>query len=307
MATITLAEHLLRVKSKLVLGITQEILDVNPMFVLMPWNGYAGSGIITNREQTLGDADFYGLGDTITSKAASDSQDVTFKATRVIGDAEIDGLQQAESEGSGNDNIAIEVASKAKSVGRKIQTGIATGSGSNPQMNSLHSMVDSGQYATTTGNIFDDLDLLCSMVLSKDSMVDWIQLSMRDALKLRSAYRASTGVPMMEIKSGNRTIKVMEFNGIPVFVNSFLSITETANGAALTGGALSSMYAGNFDDGSEKVGVAMIHPQARPAGITVTNVGTKADKDQDIIRVKAYCNFASFNKTGIARLTDRAA
>lgn len=123
----------------------------------------------------------------------------------------------------------------------------------------------------------------------------------------RAAMRASGGVPMMEIKSGNRTMKIMEFNGIPVFVNSFLPVTETATGAALTGGALSSMYAGNFDDGTQKVGVSLIHPISTPAGISVKPIGEMETKDQEIFRVKAYCNFASFNKMGVARMTDIAA
>jgi len=308
MSVLTLAEFIKRTRDQLVRGVASQILTTNPIYLLMPWTGYAGSGITVNQEKTLGDADFYGLDDTITAKAPSAVTPVLFRSTRVIGDAELDGLQLAESGADINDLMAMEVASKSKSVGRKIQEGMATGDGTDPKMNSFHSMIDSGQYVTGGGgNIFDYLDALTQKVLSKDGLVDFIMLPGTQALKMRVAYRALGGVPMMEVKSGGRTFQVMEFNGIPCFTNNWLSTKETAAGAALTGGALSSIYAGCFDDGTQKVGVSMIHPMTVPAGITAKPIGDKETKDQSIYRVKAYCNFASFNKVGVARLTDMPA
>jgi len=308
MSVMTYAEFIKRSTNQLEKGIAQEILTTNPIFTPMPWLSYQGSAIILNREAVMGDADFYGLDDTIAAKAPSQVSQVVYKATRIIGDAELDNLQVAESESSENDLMVTEVSSKAKSVGRKIQSGMATGTGADPQYKSLHSMIDSGQYVTGgSGDIFGYLDEAIAKILSKDGMVDWLMVHGRDARKIRTAYRALGGVPMSDVKHGNRTYQIMNFDGIPIFTNNWLSITETAGGAALTGGALSSIYAGNFDDGSKKVGVALIHPQASPVGIQVDNIGNKDDKDQRIIRVKSYSNFASFNKVGIARITDMPA
>lgn len=308
MSVMTLAEFILRTRDQLIAGVAEEILTTNPMFILTPWQGYAGSGISTNREAVLGDADFYGLDDEITSKAPSEVDQVLFRSTRVIGDAELDQLQVAESNSDINSLMTMEVASKAKSVGRKIQQGMATGSGADPQYNSLHSMIDSGQYVTGgaagSGAIFGFLDAAMQKVLSKDGYCDWLMLHGRDALTLRAQYRLLGGVPMMEVKSGNRSIQVMEYNGTPVFTNNWLSITETAGGAALTGGALSSIYAGNFDDGTKKVGVSLIYPQSAGMGLNVNPIGDKESKDQQIVRVKSYSNFASFNKVGVSRVTD---
>ena len=92
------------------------------------------------------------------------------------------------------------------------------------------------------------------------------------------------------------------YEDIPIFKNEYLPVVETANGAALTGGALTSVWAGVFDDGSERVGVAGIHPASVPAGLVVHPVGYKEDKDEDIWRIKQYANFASFNRRGLARL-----
>ncbi len=308
MSVMTLTEFIKRTRDQLIAGVAEEILTTNPMFILMPWQGYAGSGISTNREAVLGDADFYALDDTITAKAPSEVEQILYRSTRIIGDAELDRLQLAESGSDINDLMAIEVASKSKSVGRKIQEGMALGTGTDPQYNSLHSMIDSGQYVTGgaagSGAIFGFLDDAMQLVLSKDGYCDWIMLHGREALVLRNAYRALGGVPMMEVTSGGRTIQVMEFNGTPVFTNNWLSITETAGGAALAGGALSSIYAGNFDDGTKKIGVSLIYPQSAGMGIAVNPIGDMESKDQRIVRVKSYSNFASFNKVGVARITD---
>ena len=304
MGTMTLVEFKKRTRDQLIAGIVEDIYTTNPIYAFMPWQGFAGSGISVNRETTMGDAQFLAIGGEITSKAASVVTQVLFEPTTCIGDAEINDLQVAMSGSDINDVVATEISSKSKNVGRQIQNGIATGDGSSPNMNSMHSMIDSEQYATGGAGNFEMIDSLIDLVKSKDGQVDWMQAHGRDIRMIRALYRGLGGVPMAEVKLGNRTIKVIEFEGIPIFQNDYLSITETAGGAALTGGALSSIYAGVWDDGTKKIGASMIYPQAIPAGITYKNIGAKETKDEDIHRVKAYMNFAIFNKRGIARLTD---
>jgi hypothetical protein len=304
MGTMTLVEFKLRTRDQLIAGIVEDIYTTNPIYAFMPWIGFAGSGVSVNREETLGDAQFLAIGGTITAKAASAVDQVIFEPTTCIGDAEINELQIAMSGSDVNDVVATEISSKAKSVGRKIQLGVATGDGSSPNMNSMHSMIDSGQYATGGALTFDMLDELIDLVKSKDGQVDWMQANGRDIRAYRALCRKLGGVPMMEVKLGNRTIQVEEFNGIPMFQNDYLSVTETASGAALTTGVLSSMYAGVWDDGTKKVGAGIIYPEAIPAGISYKPIGEKETADEMIHRVKAYMNFAIFNKKGIARLTD---
>ena len=308
MSILTLVEYQKLIRDKLLSGVVEDIYTTNPIYAFIPWMGYAGNGITVNREATLGDADFYARGATITSKAPGTRDQATFRATKIIGDAEIDNLDAAESGSDENDVTAIEISSKAKSVGRKIQGGIATGTGSSPQMNSMHSLIDSAQYTPSNGVggaalTFTMLDELLSLIKSKDGITDLIQMAGRDLIKYRALMRGLGGVPMMEVKLGNRTIQVEEYNGVPIFRNDWLSITETDDGAALTGGTQSSIYAGNWDDGSKKVGCALVYPEASTAGISVTPIGDYEAQDQKGYRVKAYTDFATFNKRGIARLT----
>ncbi len=304
MATMTAVEFVKRTRDQLIAGIVEDIYTTNPIYGFIPWIGYNGSGISVNREDTIGDAQTLALGGTITAKAASAVDQVLFQGTTLIGDAEINKKQIAESGSDINDVVTMEVSSKAKAVGRLIQAGIATGTGVAPEMNSMHTLIDATQYTTGGAMTFEMIDALIDLVKSKDGQVDWIQMAGRDIRAYRTMCRALGGVPMAEVKIGNKTIQIEEFNGIPIFQNDYLSVAETANGAALTGGALSSAYAGVWDDGSKKIGSALIYPNASTLGISFEEVGAMETKDENIYRIKAYTDFAMFNKRGIARLTD---
>jgi hypothetical protein len=305
MASQTLAEAKKLVQDQLIMGVVQDIIDINPMYSLLPFAGYSGQAILVNRENALGDAGLYAVDATITNKAAATFTQVPFTSTKLIGDVELDGLVQAQSVGGGVDQLAVEISSKAKAVGRLFQQGIATGTGTSPQMNSLHSLVDSGQFTTASAGqalSFALLDELLDLVLSKNGDVDWLMMPARTIRSYKILLRALGGTSATEVLSLPDGRQVIGYEGIPIFKNSFLSVVETANGAALSGGALASVWAGNFDDGSEKIGVAGIHPIAVPAGIQIEMIGKQEARDNDIVRVKQYANFCNFNRKGLARL-----
>jgi hypothetical protein len=304
-ATQTLAMAKLLINDEIVSGVAQDIIDVNPLYSMLPFTGYEGQAIMVNRELALGDATTYAIGATITSKAAATFTQRTFSATKIIGDAEMDGLVQATSSGGGVDQLAIEISSKAKNVGRLFQLGMFTGNGSTPIMNSLHSMVDATQLTTasTTQTLdFELLDELMDLVKSKDGQVDFLFMAARTMRSYRALLRDLGGTPadwVMNMPDGR---KVMGYEGIPIFKSDFNPIVETLNGGAVTGGVLTSVWAGCWDDGSNKVGLAAIHPISVPAGIVTEYVGKKVANDEDVWRVKWYVNVALFNRKGLARL-----
>lgn len=307
MATQTLAEAQKLIRNEIVAGVAEDIFTTNPIWAVMPWTGYEGQALLVNRENALGDAQHLAVGGTITAKSAATFTQVPFTAVTTIGDAELNGLVAAQSRSAGVDQLAVEISSKAKSVGRLLQTGIATGTGVSPQLHSLHTLTDATQYTTASAGqalSFALLDELLDLVKAKDGEVDWLLMPARTLRAYRALVRALGGTNETIIfDMGNgRTRDVDVYNGIPIFKNDYLSVTETANGAALTGGALTSVYAGVWDDGSQKVGVSMIYPDGTPVGIQVEQIGAAEAKDEQIVRVKSYSNFASFNRRGIARL-----
>jgi len=297
------------INNEIVQGVAEDIITLNPIYSFLPFIGYDGQAIIVNREVALGGSGVSLTATAITGtmKAAATFTRSTFTATKLIADAEMDGLVQAESITDGVDQIAIEISSKAKSIGRLFQQGIATGTGTSPQMNSLHSLCDASQYTTASTTQVLSLiliDELLDLVKSKDGQVDWIMLPARTLRSLKVLYRALGGAmpaDVLDMPDGT-TRTVYKYEDIPVFKNEYLPVVETANGAAITGGALTSVWAGVFDDGSQKVGVSGIHPASVPAGIVVHPVGHREGYDAEIWRLKQYANFALFNRKGLARL-----
>lgn len=305
MATQTLAMAKLLIQDEIVSGVAQDIIDVNPMFSMLPFTGYEGQAIVVNRELALGDAGNYSIGGTITHKTAATFTQRTFRATKIIGDAEMDNLVQATSQGGGVDQLAIEISSKAKNVGRLFQLGMFTGTGTSPSMNSLHNMIDATQFTTASATSlalsFALMDELLDKVKSKDGQVDFILMAPRTMRSYRTLLRALGGVPgdwVINMPDGR---KVMGYEGIPIFKSDFVPITEKLNGTSITGSARTSVWAGCWDDGSNKVGVAAIHPIAVPAGIVTEYIGKKTDFDEEVWRVKWYVNTALFNRKGLAR------
>lgn len=306
MASQTLVEAKKFINDDIVAGIVQDIIDLNPIYATIPFTSYMGQALLTNREASLGDAAFYAIDATITSKAASAYTQVPFSAVKIVGDAELDNMVAVTSASAGVDQMAIEVSSKAKSIGRLVQQGIATGTGVAPQMNSLHSLVDSGQYTTASAGqalSFALLDEGLDFVKSKDGQCDWIMMPARTMRSYKVLLRALGGTPgdwVVTLPDGRTTIS---YESVPIYKNEYLSVVETANGAALAGGALTSVWCGNFDAGDMKTGISMIHPEGAPAGVGYEFIGQLENKDSAAVRIKQYVNLAVFSKKSIARIT----
>lgn len=309
MASQTLVQAKLFINNEIVQGVVEDIISVNPIYSMLPFMGYEGQAILVNREVTLGTSEVLAVDTTISAKAAATFTQTSYSATRLIGDVELDNLVAIQSVGAGVDQMAIEISSKAKSIARLFQTGMATGTGTSPQMNSLHSLCDSSQYTTATGGTtsqalsFALLDELLDLVVAKDGEVDWIMMPKRTMRSYKVLLRALGGTSQTEVitlPDGRTTIG---YESVPIFKNEYLAVTETADGAALTGGAMTSVWAGCFDDGSSRIGLSGIHPIAAPAGIQVKQVGEMETKDSGLFRVVQYANLVNFNRRGLARLT----
>ena len=314
MATQTLAVAANYINDEIVKGVAEDIITVNPLYSVLPFSSYTGQAEIVNREPGNIDAlvataavdqDLtVGAGATYKAATAAPVQQ-TYSATKLIGDVEMDKLVQAQSQSAGVDQLSFEISSKAKSIARNFQIGMATGSGTAPAMNSLHSLVDAAQYTTASAGqavSFALLDELMDLVVAKDGEVDFIMMAPRTFRSYKALLRSLGGTTAdwaVTLPDGRTTIG---YENVPVFKNGHLSVTETANGAALTAGALTSVWAGCFDDGSKKLGISGIYPEGTSAGIQVEQVGPQEGRDAEIWRVKQYTNFVNFNRRGLARL-----
>ncbi len=306
MATQTLAEAGKHIQDELVAGVVETIVTEDPIHMVIPNVPFEGNSITVNSEDTLGDVQYLAIGGTITAKTPSTANQTTFTATKIIGDAEVDGLVAAQSSSAGRDLMAAEVMSKAKNVGEKLKEALAIGTGTGEEMHSLHTLCDASQYTTaSTGQAlsFELLDELLDLVKGG---ADYILMSKRTVRSYRALVRSLGGVAenIAFTMPDGQTKLVAQYLDIPIFSSESNSVEETANGAALTGGALTSVWAGKWDDGTKRRGLAFIYPgNMGDAGFSVAPKSDKESKDEAATRIKRYGNFVLFAKLGLARLT----
>lgn len=300
MASVTLAESAKLAQDELVAGVIENIITVNQMFEMLPFDSIDGNSLAYNREATLGDVQVAGVGDAITAKAAATFTKKNSNLTKIIGDAEVDGLIQATRSGNGNDQKAVQIASKAKSCGRQYQDMLINGSGAGNEFEGLLLLCAGGQTVDTGNNgnnlSFAYLDEMIDLVTDKDGMVDYILMPARTRRSYRDLLRNLGGTSMNDVVVMPSGGKVEAYNGIPVFRNDYI---PTDQDAGATIGTTTTIFAGTFDDGSRSHGVAGL-TAANAAGIQVVEVGEKEAADESITRVKWYCSLALFSEKGLA-------
>ncbi len=152
MASVTLAESAKLAQDDFVAGVIENIITVNRMFQVLPFDGIDGNALAYNRENVLGDVDVEGVGDAIGSKSPATFTQVTSSLTTIIGDAEVNGLIQATRSGHGNDQTAVQIGSKAKSAGRKYQDMFINGTGASNQFDGIINLCVGSQTVDTTVN-----------------------------------------------------------------------------------------------------------------------------------------------------------
>jgi hypothetical protein len=303
MASVTLAESAKLAQNELVAGIIEDVITVNRMFEVLPFEQMTGNAVQYSRENALGDVIVSTVGTTFSGanagKAAATFTTVTSSLTTIMGDAEVNGLIQATRSSDGNDQTAVQISSKAKSAGRKYQDMLINGTGANNQFSGLLGLCAAGQKVATDTNgsplTFDLLEELLDKVTDKDGQHDFITMNSRTIRSYKALLRAQGGASITETATLPSGKKVLAFNEIPIFRNDWIPINQTQG----SGTALTSVIAGTFDDGSMTHGIAGLTP-TEAAGLQVVDVGEAEDKDEHIYRVKWYCGLACFSEKGLA-------
>ena len=304
MASISLIQSADLAQDDLVSGIIENIITVNRMFEVLPFDGIDGNALAYNRENALGDVNVYGVGGTIgdggVGKSPATFTQVTSNLTSIIGEAEVNGLIQQTRSGW-NDQTAVQIASKAKSAGRKYQDMLINGTGSSEQFTGLLTLVDSGQTVDAGTNgaalAFADLDEMLDKVTDKDGQVDYITMNARPLRSYMGLLRALGGASINEVVMLPSGTEVPGYRGVPIFRNDWIPITLTHG----TETAATTILAGTLDDGSRQHGIAGL-TAANAAGIQVVDVGESETKDEHIWRIKWYSGLACFSLKGLAAL-----
>lgn len=313
MASVTLIESAKLAQDLLVAGVIENVITVNQFFQVLPFDGISGNSIKYQRENALGGVGVAGVGDVIGTndtnpltagtgegKDAATFTEVFSGLTTILGDAEVNGLIQVTRSSDGNDQTAVQVASKAKHCGRVYQHMLVNGTGAADQFTGLLSLCASGQKAATTATAgeklnFQLMDELMDLVTAKDGQVDFMMMHARERRSYRALLRGLGGAAIMEVIELPGGDKVMAYSETAIFKNDYIPIDQTFG----TSTDASSLIAGCFDDGSRSNGISGLTAE-NMAGIVVEDVGTSETKDEKITRVKWYSGLAVFSEKGLA-------
>lgn len=300
MPSVTLTESAKLAQNELVAGVIENVITVNRMFEQLPFDGIEGNALAYNRENALGDTEEIGVGDSVSAKAAATFTQVTSTLTTLIGDAEVNGLIQATRSGDGNDQTATQIASKAKSLGRRYQDQLINGTGASNQFNGLLNLCVAGQTydnGTNGANLdFETLDGMRDLVIDKDGQVDWMTMHARTIRSYKALLRALGGASINEVVTLPSGADVPAYENTPIFRNDWIPITQTKGASSATA---TTIFAGTWDDGSRQHGIAGLTAD-QAAGIQVVDVGEAESKDEHIWRVKWYAGLALFSEKGLA-------
>jgi len=298
MASVTLAQSAKLCQDVLIQGVIESIVTVDDFYWMLPFEGIDGNALSYNRENALGDVESIGVGGTITAKAAATFTQINSNLTKIIGDAEVDNMIQA-TRSSINDQTGQQIASKAKSAGRNYRNQLINGSGAADEFNGMINLCAASQKVNTGTNggalSFEWLDNLLDLVVSKDGDVDYLIMHARTRRSYKTLLRSLGGVPMEEVFTLPSGKEMLAYSGVPVFRNDYLPINQTKG----TGSAQTTVFAGVFDDGDRKTGLAGI-TATNAYGLHVERVGISETKDETIWRVKWYCGLALFSELGLA-------
>jgi hypothetical protein len=298
MSSITLPDSALLSQDMLLAGIIETIITVDQMFQVIPFLEIEGNALAYNRELAMGDSDFFGVGDDITAKNPATFEQISSSLTKIIGDAEVDELIQT-TRSNINNQKAVQIMSKAKSVARNYARNFILGDGTNNTFEGLMSLLATGQTipADPDGSplSFDLLDELLDKVVDKDGQVDYLLMHSRELRQYYALLRALGGATINDVVTLPSGAQVPAYRGTPIFRNDWIP-TDLVQGTSTNA---SIVFAGTFDDGSQTTGLSGIAAMGN-AGIRVQEVGVSETRDETITRVKWYCGLSLFSELGLA-------
>ena len=284
--------------NQLISGVIDQIIDRDDLMAVLPFTQVNGKAYVYNRENTLGGAAWLDPNDAISESAATFTE-VVAKLRILAGDVDVDKFLQSTM-GDTNDQMAIQIAKKAKAVSREFHRTLAKGdaTANGKEFDGLPQLaVAAGGTQTVTaganGNALT-LTMLDELVDSVPNGPDVIVMRRGTIRAFRALLRATYGTDAVMQQLENFGRPMLTHNGIPVIMNEFLAADEAQGSASAT----CSVYALRLN---ELDGLHGLYGGDN-AGIVVENIGTVQNKDATRIRLKWYTGLALKSTRSIGRL-----
>lgn len=276
-------------------GIIEEIIDKDEMFALLPFVQSMDETYSYVRELTNAQGAWIDAYEDL-EESASEFTPVTTKLKRIAGQVDIDNFM-IEVQSNLNDQAAIQLALKAKGMGKQFRQEVVNGDTAvNPKgFDGLRKLTVAGQTLSAGANggavSFNALDELLDAVKNGADALMMRQGAWR---AIRALNRAMGGNTAETVMINNFGQPVKAYDGVPVIINDFLPVNEAQG----TNNDTTSIYAVRMNEVDGLHGLF----GGESAGFRLERIGLLQGKDATRWRMKWYAGLALKATHSVARL-----
>lgn len=276
-------------------GVIEEIIEKDELFALVPFMSVTDKTYTYVREGDLPDVAFLDPYEDFEESAAT-FVEVSSKLKVLGGDLLMDKFTTA-TQSSLNDQVAIQIQKKAKSINRTFRNALVNGDtavnaksfdGIKKLTPSYQTLVAGANGAAVSPEMLDEL--LDAVKLGADCLM-MRQGTWRAIRAIMRTFGGNTG-DMIQIPNFGHPVRA--YDGIPVIINDYMTADEVQGTANET----CSIYALRLNEADGFHGIY----GGGPAGVQLEHIGTSHTKDADKWRVKWYAGTALKATHSVARL-----
>ena len=293
---LTLAESAKLATDMVRAGVIETIIKEEHVLDELPFIEVVGNNFVYNRLNAEPTIAFFAVGDTWTESTPTFTQ-VSVQLKILGGDADVDNFIHATRVNVQDVETAV-IQQKAKALARKwsdtfINGDTAVDANAFDGINKICAGLPAGQTVSMGTNgatlTLAKLDELIDAVKTKNIA---LLMSRRSRRTLQGLVRTSGAV--LESRAGNFLEWVQLYNGVPVFINDYISDAQTQ---------------GTSSDCSTIFCLSLGEPDQGVVGLTtedmiqIQDVGDLESKDAKRHRVKWYSAIAVLSTLSLARLT----
>lgn len=274
-------------QNDLVAGIVEEIIDREDLFALLPFVKTKGKTYDYEREGTASEAVFLDPNEAVPEEAST-FIDVSTKLTVLAGDVDVDKFLAGTLDDM-NNQVAIQIAQKAKGIARKYRRTLVQGDkGANAkEFDGVESILaDTGNTIEAGANgaalTFSMLDELLDAIPNGADVMFMRPGTIR---AYRALLRTAGGIAPAEIMHPAFGRPMLTHNGIPILTNEFI-LGNVTQGTSISNTC--SVYAARLNEADGLHGLY----GGDSVGFSVEAIGTVQNKDAWRYRVKWYAGLA---------------
>lgn len=275
-------------------GVIEEVIERDDLFAMLPFMNITGKSYTYNREKDIAEGAFLGVNEDVPESASTFTEH-TAVLKILAGDVDIDKFLITTMNDT-NDQVAIQLAQKAKGLGRQFRRALFTGDAAvNPkEFSGLAKLVDSDQEIPAGTN---GAALSLSML---DELKDAIPNGPDAFLMRKGTYRAYKA--LLRATGGITPDQVMikDFGMVPAHDGVPILITDYQPGNEVQGSndKTCSVWAARFNESDGLHGIV----GGGQAGFQVEYIGTVQNRDAVRYRTKWYVSLVLKSTKSLARL-----